>query len=424
MVDELPPFFEQRLHRLELCAGISPASLTISNPQMLSHATSLVAITSSRLGRDPQLHLCVCRLLSRRMLELRHRQANVLVAAGSAIEPLVTRAAELFHVPVTTLCVNSKQGRGAVTQTLHREPCIIESSDSLSRDAVTIAIADQVDGVYVRRGGTIDACLRARIQTLHDTSTRVAVIPGQPSAAMELIAAGAIGWYVSRLKCVQEAVPEPVVPTTLIHHDQDWIRSDGEWLTHTTRRCVGSWPGQSEHQYQDDLLLSGPAAGIDCEWNRGPLESLARIVRSGVIVASAITSAKQYPVVCFSEVPLVDRLRRRKFRAHLGRWDDEPYGIAIRLSAAKRIGIKPVIYGDPKDRQQLASEDRYRFQAKGTTYDWTQEREWRCAASLDLQQLDQNDVRIFVPDAAQARRLNPVADWAITVLGDTLGAMP
>ncbi|EMI22465.1 hypothetical protein RMSM_00614 [Rhodopirellula maiorica SM1] len=285
-----------------------------------------------------------------------------------------------------------------------------------------IGIADRVDAVYVRPGGKIDTQLRTRIVALRDPSTRVAVIADVPSAAVKLIDQGAIGWYLTRpdretTKIVDHTAPGR--PECGASNDTDWTRTDGQWLTHTTRGCGGPWPGQTEHQHQDELLLHHPS---DDESRRsagnGPLQTLARIVRSGVIVANAITSSKKYPVVCFSEVPLADRLRKRKFRPHLGRWDDEPYGIAIRLEAARRLGLKPVIYGDLKQRSQLAAEDQYRFQAKGKTFDWTREREWRSNRSVDLTQLDRRDVRIFLPSADEAKSLRPITDWQITLLGD------
>ncbi len=69
---------------------------------------------------------------------------------------------------------------------------------SISRDAAVLALADRVDAVYVRPRGTIAACLKHRLATRHDASTRVAVITARKSAARELIDAGAIGWYLNQ----------------------------------------------------------------------------------------------------------------------------------------------------------------------------------------------------------------------------------
>ncbi|GAA5505045.1 hypothetical protein [Novipirellula caenicola] len=446
MPDDLAANLERRLHRLEVCAAISLHASEIHPRDALAAPGVLVGVTASRLGRDPHLHRRVCQFLSRRMLDLRQSQSTLLVAAGSAIEPLAARAAELFDVPIIHLVVSSDDSSDHDPARV----CRIESSEPLSRDAVLIGIADRVDAVYIRPGGKIDSSLRSRITALRDPSTRVAVITDVPSAAVELIAQGAIGWYMARLDRShhgqsptgdQSATTSDSSDSGLgnsslgnsglgvsaedhasrhlhLSHDTGWTRSDGQWLTHTTRSCDGPWPGQTEHQYQDELLLNRPVDSESTDADHGPLQTLARIVRSGVIAANAITSSKKYPVVCFSEVPLADRLHHRKFRSHLGRWDDEPYGIAIRLEAAKRLGFKPVIYGDPKQRKQIATEDQYRFQAKGKTFDWTREREWRSDRSVDLTQLNRDDVRIFLPSAQEAETLRPIADWQITLLGD------
>ncbi|WP_345324098.1 hypothetical protein [Novipirellula rosea] len=422
MPNDLAANLERRLHRLEVCAAISLHASEIHSCDSVATASTLVGITASRLGRDPYLHRWVCQFLSRRMLDLRHSESTLVVAAGSAIDPLATRAAELFHVPIIRLVVNPEDGSACD----HSDVCRIQSTEPLSRDAVLIGIADRVDAVYVRPGGKIETNLKARIAALRDTSTRVAVIADVPSAAPELIADGAIGWYLTRPERATSKTHDGVSIVRGDHgtnNDIAWTRSDGQWLTHTTRGCDGPWPGQTDHQYQDELLLNRIADSASRIPSSGPLLTLARIVRSGVIVANAITSSKKYPVVCFSEVPLADRLHKRKYRSHLGRWDDEPYGVAIRLDAAKQLGLKPVIYGDPKQRNQLAAEDQFRFQAKGKTFDWTREREWRSDRSVDLRELDLRDVRIFLPSAEEAAMLRPIADWEITLLGDDAAAI-
>ncbi|WP_144058191.1 hypothetical protein, partial [Novipirellula maiorica] len=105
MPDDLAANLEQRLHRLEICAAISLHASEIHPCDVLAAPDALVGITSSRLGRDPHLHRRVCQFLSRRMLDLRQSQSTLVVAAGSAIEPLAMRAAELFHVPIIRLVV-------------------------------------------------------------------------------------------------------------------------------------------------------------------------------------------------------------------------------------------------------------------------------------------------------------------------------
>jgi hypothetical protein len=143
-----------------------------------------------------------------------------------------------------------------------------------------------------------------------------------------------------------------------------------------------------------------------------------RILRTGLLVANARATRQSHPVVCFSAVPLAELMQRRCFRAHLNRWDYEPYGVAIRVEAARAMGIQPVIYGDPKERATLARADQYRFHPRGKSNDWSREREWRSAGTVDLTRLAEDDVRVFVRDSADLAQLPRIRNWPVTVLGD------
>jgi hypothetical protein len=312
----------------------------------------------------------------------------------------------LFSVPLQIVSIDRGES----------EDVIVRSRDgrSLSRDAVLIALADRVDAFYVRRGGTVERCLSDRIEQWQDATTRVAVGAGRESAAASLIDRGAIGWYLADADADAEAEgeePQRVALTPRAAHDA-WTRTDGQWLVHCTRGRVGAWPGETQRQFRDGMLLAGGYTA-----DRGPLQALIRIVRSGRLVAAGQATRRSHPVVCFSAVPLVELMQRRCFRAHLGRWDYEPYGVAIRLDAARKMGIQPVIYGDPKERDMLARRDRYRFHPVGKTYDWRSEREWRSAETVDLTRLADGDVRVFVRDAGDAASLPSIRPWPVTVIG-------
>lgn len=349
----------------------------------VSPSTPIIGLTCSRLGRDIELHRHACQFLSRSMLDASDRGAAVMIADGSAIAPWATRAAELFGVPAIHLHVG----------------------DDISRDAAVIALADRVDAVYVRGSGTVATWLERRVATLNDATTRVAIYGRGRCAAAELIAAGAIGWY--------QPSPDASSPTenTSATSNESWTRTDGQWLVHCTRRCDGPWPGESMDQYRDAMLVDHPTAT-----RRAPIDALEQIVSSRKLIASSVATAKSYPVVCFSAAPLAELLDRRCFRPQLGRWDYEPFGVAIGLSAAKAAGLRPVIYGDGDRRKQLSPLDRYRFHPIGKTFDWRAEREWRSSKTLDLDTFDPTDVRLFAIDSADARVKLKRSPWSITWL--------
>lgn len=349
----------------------------------VSPSTPIIGLTSSRLGRDVELHRHACQFLSRSMLDASDRGAAVLIADGSAIAPWATRAAELFGVPAIHLHVG----------------------DDVSRDAAVIAMADRVDAVYVRGSGTIATWLDRRVAMMKDASTRVAIYGRGSCAATDLITAGAIGWYR----------PSPNLPSSTesasATSNESWMRTDGQWLVHCTRRRDGPWPGESMDQYRDAMLVDHPTAT-----RRAPIDALERIVSSRKLIASSVATAKSHPVVCFSAVPLLELLDRRCFRPQLGRWDYEPFGVAIGLSAAQAAGLRPVIYGDGDRRKQLSPSDRYRFHPIGKTFDWRTEREWRSSETLDLDTFDPTDVKLFAIDSDDARVKLKRSPWSITWL--------
>lgn len=387
--------WEQRQSRLQQALG----QAEIRRGTAVAECTKLIALTSSRLGHDIELQEHVCQFLNFSLMECRRRESELLIAIGSAIEPWVRRAAELFGVPLRTLSCDAK----TPADILVHPPA---DSRADCRDAAVIAVAEQVDCAYVRRGGTIEKCLLRRAKQLQDASTRVACSHTKKCAAARLIQNGAIGWFRPRLEPLASSTQEKI---DLSRCQDDWIRAEDEWLVHCTRQRVGPWPGETRRQYQDAILLGHPAA-----MQRRPVDALARIIRNRRLIAGAIATRHARPVVCFSAVALNELLQRRCFRPQLGRWDYEPFGVAIRITAAQRIGIVPVIYGDDEIRTQLAAEEQFRFHPQGTTYDWRQEREWRSNISVDLNSLNSDDVRVFAIDNARSRSSLQDCPWPMT----------
>lgn len=368
--------------------------------------TTTLATVSSRLGHDLNLHRHVCRFLTRSLLDCRSRNATLIIATGSAIEPWATRAAELFDVHSIRIAVG-KDDPGAD---------FFVPPVKQSRDRLVIELADRVDAIYVRAGGNIDNSLCLRINARQDASTRVAVAPDLKCAAARLIASGAIGWFDSETRrrpspnstLDQNLPPDLEQPSEQEKTDQ-WTRTDGQWLVHCTRGPRANWPDETIRQFRDSILI-GDGDAI----NRQPIDSLCRILRSGRLIASSTATSKQSPVVCFSAVPLAQLLDRRCFRPQLGRWDYEPFGIAIRRSTAVSLGIKPVIYGEPGRQKTLAQQDRYRFHPIGKTYDWQSEKEWRSKESVDLTTLPESDVRVFAADTIETRNRLADCPWAVS----------
>lgn len=385
-----------RQYRCE-AMGIDLDRVSESFRAAIAHQTPLVALVCSRVGHDPHRHRSLSRQIAASLQQARRDEATLLIADRTAIDPWVTHGAARFQVPVIRL----------------------ETSQQCDREVV--AIADRVEAAYVRCGGKITELVQTRAR-LQSGVVRVAIDGSVNDRAMrdrqaiwELLDAGAVGRYLPAEPTAGSPRRRADVPENhgaMVHHRRhanatiDWSK----YLVHCTRAAAGPWPGQTWAQYRDDLLLADPSSAA-----RDAIDTLCRIVRYERLTATAMTSNRSLAVVCFSAVELPTLLAARAYRSHLHRWDYEPFGIAITRTAATRIGIQPVIYGDLELRNKLPADQRFQFQSAGTTYDWTREEEWRIGSDIDLSRLGRGEVFIFVPDENAADRVGPYnhATWPV-----------
>lgn len=362
-----------------------------------------MAVVSSRIGHRVAVHRQICRQIVLSAHTAKKVGATWIVGHQTAIEPWLRHAADRFQIPLVGWAgPNARGDTTAVDWVICRDDDI-----PIDINAVVMAIADRVDVVRVRRRGKIAGCLDRRLAWTPGL-VRVSVddIPEKSSAGSDWLARGAVGRYLPPERPARPIIrhegavnlsdpekDEPVAPSPPATAVPLTDSAAGEWLVHCTRGRNGPWPGQALAAYRDDLLLGPPDVA-----SRGPLDALRRIVRTGCLVAGAVASRREHPVVCFSAVPIAELLSRRQYRSHLKRWDYEPFGVAIRREAAERFGCLPAIYGDNQKLCQLDPAEQFRFVAQGDRVDWTREQEWRVAGSLDLTQLRASDVRLFVPN--------------------------
>lgn len=389
---------QQLLQFLQQAGNDSAGELRIQCSDRSILELNHVAVVCSRLGRSAQLHRHIGKVLASSAMRCREQRSRWLVARKSAIAPWISRASELFRVPITWLAINEP------ADMMVQYDGTLPRDDAVCRDSVVVFLADQVEAAYVRRGGMIEASLERRLRCEDRTSIQVAVTPSRRCAGKSLIQLGAIGRYWQSDEVVDDSGSKIRVA------DEDWTRTRGEWLIHCTRACQQNWPDETMQQYRDALLIGERDA-----MNRGPWDALTRILRSGRLVASATASHRKQPVVCFSALPLQQLLTKRCFRPHLGRWDYEPFGIAVRLKAAQKIGIRPVIYGEPCQRSELPKAEQYRFHPVGTTVDWREENEWRSCRNVNLREFHPSDVRVFAAmEQSVLRDRIPNVPWRVT----------
>lgn len=363
------------------------------------------------LDRQPW-HTVVCSRLGKDLLQRRseiswirafiekamQRGERTLVMDQTASQPWAHRACELLgHDPIRL------STRDCKPPWLELRP-----PDSWCRDKLAIELADRVDATFVRASGTIMRLLCQRLERDDPPSVQLLVSHADPAVHQALIARGAIGYWINQPCQIPPSGPhadessnDPPTPAqrsavrSLIHEPENW-------LIHSTRKRIGPWPGQSTSQFRDWLLLSPPVFEP-----ASPLETLSRIVSEQRLIGRSQTTTAKTPVVCLTAMPLDAWLARRCFRPHLSRWDCEPYGVAIRRDQAIAMGVEPVVYGDEETKNRLPDDQRWRFQATGTTYDWTEEQEWRANGVIDLSTLGEDEAIIFTQETSELCRLPP-----------------
>ena len=396
---------------------------------MLRSARSFTVLVSSRWGHDPQRHWEFGQLLMLSARQARDQAAVLLVADGSAVEPWALRAAKLTDANLLRV------GIGECTHQARPQIWVrFPEGANITRDEAVITIADRIDALHVRRGGRIESCLNKRLQPASQTSVsrcavRVGVTVATASAASNLIKAGAVGWCAAKTADGGDTVEElkrnlgtkynrvATEPASVAANapglctTRYWLNEPEQWLVHCTRASKGPWPGETLTEYRDTILTNDRRVA-----NRTALDALCRIIHTAEIVSSAIVSSRRYPVVCWSAVPLLELLQQRCFRAHVQRWDYEPYGVAVRVQAIHDLGGRPVIYGRPDQAEKLPVSERFRHQAAGEAIDWRKEKEWRLGCSLSLASLNPPDVRIFALDSCSARSRLVDLPWKVTLL--------
>lgn len=363
-------------------------------------------VVCSRLGHNRinhRLHLAMLRRFTEQAVA---RGDRPLIVHDTAAHPWSQRACELLRLDPVRLSIEKKANSNWT---------LVEAPATCCRDRLAIELADRVDATFVRPKGNILQLLCERLGRDPAAMIQVLVTSKQDAAAKELIACGAIGYWLPIEP--QTAATSPIQRLSQTATTRTTIRSlldsPEKWLIHSTRARTGPWPGESEQQFRDWLLLSPPHSE-----NSTPLETLQRIVREQRLVGTHRTTSSDQPVVCFTSLPMAQWLSRRKFRPHLGRWDAEPYGIALRRDAAMKQGVQPVVYGDQDVLERSSDDERWRFQSTGKTYDWTAEAEWRGRGVIDLTSFDDGDVIVFVNQPYEANELAHSPWPIVAVAGD------
>jgi len=409
-----------------------------------------IGLVSSRLGRQLDTKTTWFSVL--RTACAKFQSKDVLVTSPkTATARIVDRCAELFGIKQLRIILPNnraqttdewlesvlemKESSDVAVNYAYLSPPLekSEGNDDLPteneialRDRAIVSAADRLYAIHVRPKGSLYSliCERLRDPSFPAASVFVGMSPSLTPAhvADKLMELGAVGWYLLNpptsssqsdkelSDSMRSAESAPIIP---MPSSENW-----SFLTHCTRRRNGPWPEQAESDYLDDLILAEQSA------DRSPLATLKNIISKKRLCASPLAIRGGTPVVSFTEVPLAELSNLREFRPHRGRWDFEPFGICVKQSWLEEKQARRVCYGSNETWDSLNESNRPWFQVaqsvtpKGTTIDWTVEREWRVVGDVDLSDLQPDEGVVFVRTEKEANSLATTSPWPICVLGE------
>ncbi|MEM7783374.1 MAG: hypothetical protein AAF623_08490 [Planctomycetota bacterium] len=357
-----------------------------------------------------------------------HDERRVLVThPKTAADRFVRRVAQLYSIPLIDLRPFPATLDAPFFRTFSRRTAVvfyhaINSNYAKQRDELLASVVDEAITLAVRRNGKVFNANTKRLRVkkrslvLVDNSTKMT----SKSTLEALLDQGAVGWFLPsnerhRKASSENRFPQPkpnLVPSKRQRLTRDQINPN-DYLIHWTRRCHGHWPDQLENDYLDDLIFNRPRSWHDA------LSTLCRITASKKLIASPHLMRDKLPMICFSEIPLFELQKHRRFRTHMARWDANPYGIAIKKKWLQKEGAKPVIYGNEITFNRLSDSDRPFYQPatnRSGNLDWSSEREWRLAGSLDLSKVPIEDAFLFVAKDQDAEILEGLTNFPIHVM--------
>ena len=247
-----------------------------------------------------------------------------------------------------------------------------------------------------------------------DAGPVAAAMAQQRQAAQQLMQAGAVGWHLTG----DESAPFPVVvchqaddPTVVVCPHAEGVEprvaayrpGGGRFLAHHTRAIARQRPEEVEGDYWWRWLTETAARGklaSPTAW-----DTLLRIVCQQRLRAGRRLIPGQQPVVCFSGRCPAETATQRTFRAHLRRWDYEPYGVAIERDWLIEHGGRAVEYVEQAEPRHHFQQARYSRGSPAQRIDWSLEQEFRWEGDLDLRRVPPQALFYFVRTAREAQQL-------------------
>jgi hypothetical protein len=241
------------------------------------------------------------------------------------------------------------------------------------RDALVVTLADILVPVCCRAGGRMNTLLEQAASQGKEIVTPFVTLEKQPSTP--------INYALD---------PEALNPA---------LREVGDdYLIHWTRATNTRWPGETKRSFYRHIVSSG-------FWPHSGLHTLQRIIQMKRIIASPRHMPGNIPTVSFTGLTPLEMVPLMCWRARYRQMSFEPYGLGIRRSLARGLGIEPVRYFDAKNKAAVSESERWLGQSHGIITDWRTEQEYRHSGDLDFSDIPPDDLAFFCHIPAEARQL-------------------
>ena len=201
-----------------------------------------------------------------------------------------------------------------------------------------------------------------------------------------------------RFLCEASVSPAPigyvVDPTQLTNEARKMTR---DYYVHWTRANNGPWPDEHSADYWHAVVRSQ-------SYPRSGYETLRHIVTTGRIIASSRHMRNGIATVGFSDLPPDKAAGLMRYRSRYREMSFEPYGVGIRKTAGKQLGLEPVCYMT-NDENVNDPVDLWRYQSQGQKSDWRRESEYRARGDVNLNRLEKDDLVLFTRFRSEANAL-------------------
>ncbi len=409
------------------------------NPDIASR--DLLGILASHDAKDGPLAAWWELALESALLHAKRSLRTVFFSGSSPYAERLQHACQRFGLPYLKLCRQDEKQtyRDPHTAFLRISGNPLPNRDDLMdtplEDRAIAILSHQLFGLYVRQGGRIARLVEARlaeplvtagstIVALKDRTARVARRK-KHSTELRLSDRGAILWMHHRDKnqdrsnpsvemipwgCDRRGTPSTWMPFGSASEN---LRNSENFLIHFTRGRQGAWPDQSQDHLFDEAIR------LEWEAHKAPLHTLYRILSTQRLIASSYLRRGTARTVCFTAQSIQTMLERREFQPHIGRWDWEPYGIAIRQTWLSDRGARPVRYLPRNQLSDLPLTEQafgQPSQEDNHHHDWSFEREWRIVDDIRLCQIPSDQAFVFVQTRSEAIILSSLSRWPIVFL--------